>query len=137
MNLKSLEWELGLLADSPVLSESSTETVRHARNIVAALRAARDLPYDFKAKDLAGEIRVEQMEKAPGRTDQEIVDQTNRLAHEMMRLTGRGYEVPDHYQFHVEKERNSRARNAWDMACIAQQILTSTDPQDALDNLAD
>lgn len=137
MNIKDLEWKLGLFADAAVFDADSKEALRHARDIVAALRAARDLPNTFNAKDLIAEVWATQESSNPGRTDEEIVDQTNRLAREMLRLTGVGYEVPEGYQFHLEKDRHPRARNAWDMARIAQEMLTSTDPQDALDNLAD
>lgn len=135
MNIKDLEWKLGLFSDAAVFDAESKEALRHARDIVAALRAARDLPPDFDAKKLVTEVWAGQASSGPGRTDQEIVDQTNRLAREMLRLTGVGYEVPDSYQFHIEKDRHPRARQAWDMACFAQEVLTSTDPQDALDNL--
>lgn len=135
MKIKDLEWKLGLFADAAVFDAESKEALRHARDIVAALRASRDLPQDFDARELVGEVWAGQKSSDPGRSDQEIVTQTNQLARAMLKLTGVGYEVPEDYQFHLEKDRHPRARNAWDMACVAQQMLTCTDPQDALDNL--
>lgn len=134
MNLKDVEWKLGLLADVQVFDAESKTAIRLARDLVATLRVSCDLANDFEAEGLIGKVSALHVEDRPARTDQEIVDQTNRLAREMLRLMGVGYEVPDDYQFHLEKDRNSRAHNAWALACIAQQMLTSTDPQDALDN---
>lgn len=56
MNIKDLEWKLGLFADAAVFDAESKEALRHARDVVAALRASRDLPPDFQAKDLVTEV---------------------------------------------------------------------------------
>lgn len=56
MKIKDLEWKLGLFADAAVFDAESKEALRHARDIVAAVRASRDLPPDFNAKELVGEI---------------------------------------------------------------------------------
>lgn len=88
MNIKDLEWKLGLFADAAVFDAESKEALRHARDIVAALRAARDLPNTFNAKDLIAEVWATQESNTPGRTDEEIIDETNRLAREMLRLFG-------------------------------------------------
>lgn len=56
MDIKDLEWKLGLFADATVFDAESKEALRHARDIVAALRAARELPTNFDAKGLVGEV---------------------------------------------------------------------------------
>ena len=69
----------------------------------------------------------------PPRTEQEIVNQTNQLAREF--YAKRGYQVPDGYRF--DEATHPHEVEAWEMACMAQRLLTSTDPVDALDNLED
>lgn len=61
MNIKDLEWKLGLFADAAVFDAESKEALRHARDIVGALRASRDLPPNFNAKDLVGEVWASQI----------------------------------------------------------------------------
>lgn len=56
MNIRDLEWKLGLFANAAVFDAESKEALRHARDIVAALRAAHDLPPVFNAKDLVAEV---------------------------------------------------------------------------------
>ena len=69
MNIKDLEWKLGLFADAAVFDVESKEALRHARDIVAALRAARDLPKDFNAKDLVGEVWAAQIDERKAHAD--------------------------------------------------------------------
>lgn len=63
------------------------------------------------------------------RTDAEIVEQTNRLARELYRL--RGYVVAEGYRF--DRATHPHMREAWEGACVAQEMLTETDPNEALD----
>ena len=135
MNIKDLEWKLGLLADAAVFDAESKAALRHARDIVATLRAALNLANDSDANRLVDSICASLQGERPGRTDQQIIDQTNRLAREVLRNLHVGYDVPDTYRFDLEKERHPRAANAWAIACVAQELLTNTNPQDALDNL--
>lgn len=65
------------------------------------------------------------------RSAQMIVDQTNELARELYRI--RGYEAPKGYRF--DQATHPHEIEAWRGACEAQEMLTSTDPQDALDEL--
>lgn len=67
------------------------------------------------------------------RTAQEIVRQTNQLARRM--YSANGYAVPDDYRFY--EARNARANFMWAMACLAQEELTKTDPNDAVAELRD
>lgn len=62
------------------------------------------------------------------RADREIVDQTNALARDFCRAMG--YSVPDGFRF--DKATHPTELLCWTMACRAQQILTQTDPEDAL-----
>ena len=63
------------------------------------------------------------------RTDAEIVEQTNELARELYRI--RGYVVAEGYRF--DKATHPHECQAWEGACAAQEMLTETDPNEALD----
>ena len=67
------------------------------------------------------------------RTAQQIVDQTNALARDLYRI--RGYLIKEGYRF--DQSTHPYEREAWLGACAAQEVLTSTDPNDALSELDD
>lgn len=70
------------------------------------------------------------------RTAQQIVDQTNAIARII--YTHMGYETPEGFEFHTETvNRHPHERLCWAAACEIQQILTATDPSDALEELED
>lgn len=71
------------------------------------------------------------------RTDEEIIEQTNALALEFLRIQGWEYVLPVGTDSKPEcwQSLNPRVAMAWQMACAAQMALTLTDPTDALDNL--
>lgn len=93
------------------------------------------------------------------RTDREIVDQTNELARIALRYIGTGYEAPPGAKFYdppmvvftsaPAKKRGGAERppaasrpeprmtKAWEFACAVQELMTDTDPNDALANLDD
>ena len=56
MNLKDLEFTLSRFADASVFGDSEREALKCARDIVAAMRAANDLPAAFNIKDLVSLI---------------------------------------------------------------------------------
>jgi hypothetical protein len=60
------------------------------------------------------------------RSDEEIIIQTNILARELYRL--RGYQVKVGYRFDLAT--HPHAVEAWRGACVAQLMLTGTDPDD-------
>lgn len=65
------------------------------------------------------------------RTAQEIIDQTNALAREFYAL--RGYQVKEGHRFDIERANtHPDEQMVWQMACVAQIMLTDTDPEDAL-----
>jgi hypothetical protein len=68
------------------------------------------------------------------RTDQQIIDQTNELARQLYAIRGYVIKSPT-YRF--DRATHPMEREAWAGACAAQKLLTDTDPNDALDNLAD
>lgn len=68
-----------------------------------------------------------------GRTDREIVDQTNALARALYRL--RGYTVPEGYRF--DQAKHPHEQECWAGACIAQDLLTDTDVNNALAELGE
>lgn len=63
------------------------------------------------------------------RTDEEIINQTEALAKEFALLNGWNFE--DDYVFHCSD--NPRAVLMFKIACIAQELLTSTDVNNSLD----
>lgn len=70
------------------------------------------------------------------RTAQEIVDQTNTIA--AIIYLGMGYQSPKGFEFHTYTiNRHPHETNCWDSACKIQELLTDTDPNDALDELED
>lgn len=72
------------------------------------------------------------------RTDRQIVEQTNLLAIEFLRESiGTGYTLTESSTKLYEQLDNPRFAKAWAMACLAQEALTGTDPNDALLAIAD
>lgn len=71
-----------------------------------------------------------------GRTASQIVQQTNELALLLMRrIYSRepaGAEAPN-----LHDSKDPRGQHCWSVACEVQQLLTSTDPEDALSELED
>ena len=68
------------------------------------------------------------------RTDEEIVSQTNEMARII--YASRGYEVAEGTEFHTDTiNRHPYEIDCWDAACKIQELLTSTDPNDAVDNI--
>ena len=65
------------------------------------------------------------------RTDKEIVDQTNELARSFYKA--QGCEVRKGYRF--DRAFHPQEQGMWSLACIAQMMLTQTDPRDALANM--
>lgn len=65
------------------------------------------------------------------RTDQEIVDQTNELA--LLLTSQAGLLVPEGHKFYEAEDPRSVA--AWKRACEIQELMTHTDPENALSNL--
>ncbi len=70
------------------------------------------------------------------RTAKEILDQTNEIARII--YASRGYTVPAGTEFHTETiNRHPYERSCWVAACEIQELMTQTDPQDALEELED
>lgn len=69
-----------------------------------------------------------------GRTDCQIVDETNALARYIMaELVGTGYQVPDGWKFYEQPD--PRSRKAWLHAVAIMEMITFTNAEDALSNL--
>ena len=93
-----------------------------------------------EAKKMAGllpdaEWRIDgnKVNRESSRTDREIVDQTNELARRFARL--QGFEAPGGHKFYDGGGGHTPC--PWLLACIAQEFLTGTDPDDALSNLGE
>lgn len=67
------------------------------------------------------------------RTDKEIVEQTHKLAVEFYRVLG--YNHKGDKRLYDSPHPTEQAM--WKMACIAQEMLTGTDPRNSLDELDD
>lgn len=67
------------------------------------------------------------------RTAREIVDQTIKIA--SIIYASRGYVSPDGFKFWESKHPHEL--QAWDAACKIQELMTDTDPEDALAELED
>ena len=65
------------------------------------------------------------------RSDKKIVKQTNQLALGLLRV--QGWNMSEGYLCY--ESTNPRARLAWEMACVAQEILTKTEVVNAMANL--
>lgn len=67
----------------------------------------------------------------PGRSDQDIVDETNELASAIAHAHNYAHE--DGFKFYLSD--NPRAKWFWKVACDGQEALTQTNAEDALANL--
>lgn len=65
------------------------------------------------------------------RTDHEILVQTNELALRILGANGME-QTPENVEKWVCNIHHPSARAAWNTACVAQQIITATDPNDCL-----
>jgi hypothetical protein len=77
--------------------------------------------------------KVEKERSLAGRSDLQVVAQTEQLAHLVLRAIGTGYQVPEDHIFHTAED--PRSVTAWHHACLIQAILTKTDASDAVLNL--
>lgn len=85
-------------------------------------------------RDEAGKLVDQLAEQAAseGRTDREIVDQTEDLAREFLRVVFQR-ELP--LSVRIRDNDNPRAKQVWAMACYAQELLTDTDVENAVAGL--
>lgn len=65
------------------------------------------------------------------RTDRQILEQTNELALRILGANGME-QTPENVEKWVCNIHHPTARAAWNTACVAQQIITETDPNDCL-----
>jgi hypothetical protein len=70
-----------------------------------------------------------------GRTDREIVDQTDELAGFLMRAFHRREKADPLSTFRGTQD--TRAQHCWQIACQIQEMLTDTDPMNAVANVDD
>jgi len=68
-----------------------------------------------------------------GRTDREIVDQTDELAGFLMRAFHRREKADPLSTFRGTQD--TRAQHCWQIACQIQEMLTATDPENAVAEL--
>ena len=91
-----------------------------------------DPGFDWEIEDII--IAVEnKCENTGVRSDQEIIDQTNKLAVKFASIDG--LEVDSGYTFHTSA--HPIAKKAWAKACIAQELITGSCMEAAIANLED
>jgi len=64
------------------------------------------------------------------RSNKQIINQTNELARIL--YLQRSYLKQEGYRF--DRATHPQEKEAWQAACIAQRLLTDTDPEDALED---
>lgn len=86
-------------------------------------------------RDAIAEHDVATVAEVPGsnRTAKQIVDQTHELAELFYRRLGYNHDRAKHGNLYDSKHPTELA--CWEMACIAQEELTGTDPENALSDL--
>lgn len=67
------------------------------------------------------------------RTAKQIVNQTNEMARHFYKCLG--YEGAKGFRF--DRSRHPTEYAMWKMACIAQEMLTDTDPENSLSDMED
>lgn len=83
---------------------------------------------EFEIDDVIAEVR--ETFRRERRDAQEIVDQTNRIA--ALIANAQGFEL-EHQAFH--KATATRAIAIWKLACNIQELMTATDPENAVAEL--
>ena len=84
--------------------------------------------HDFEIENVVEEVRT--VFNRSRRTAREIVDQTNQIAAWIAERDGFQLEHPDYH-----KAEAPRAISAWKLACKIQDLLTATDPENAVAEL--
>lgn len=77
-------------------------------------------------------MSTQEMKSVPVRTAQQIVDETEQLSVLLMKEVYQR-EPEEGILFH--RSENVRAKHVWTLACKIQEMLTQTDPEDALSEL--
>lgn len=85
---------------------------------------------EFEIDDVIEEVK-EAFQPKP-RNNKDIIDQTNEIA--ALIATAQGFEL-DHKAFH--KATATRAIEIWGLACRIQELMTATDPENAVAELED
>lgn len=102
-----------------------------------ALEAAESFISGFEGDELqhgVDQLLADIRAALRGRTDRQIVDETNALARYIMaELVGTGYQVPDGWKFY--EEADPRSQKAWNSAVTIMEMITFTNAEDALSNL--
>lgn len=82
---------------------------------------------------LAHELRVAKQAQTSMRTDEEIVEQTEKLAAKLM--SWRWGQEAEGKDFEYRYSGNARAQGCWAAACKIQEMITGTDVQNAVDEV--
>lgn len=105
--------------------------------IRSALGLSEDAPYrfDFYAQEIE-KLKADRKRRGEpvARSDKQIVDQTEDLERLLM-LEFYSRESPENTLF--RNADNPRGEHVWRVACQAQEMLTATDPENAVSELDD
>jgi hypothetical protein len=88
---------------------------------------------DALAESRRGVAALKAVQEPVGRTDQQIVDQTEELAGFLMRAFHRREKADPLSTFRGTQD--IRAQHCWQTACQIQEMLTATDPENAVAEL--
>lgn len=112
-------------------------SVNHAPPLHQALEAAERFISGFECDDLqegVDRLLADIRAAVQGRTDRQIIDETNALARYIMaELVGTGYQVPNDWRSY--EETDPRSKKAWKHAVTIMEMITFTNAEDALSNL--
>jgi hypothetical protein len=136
-NVYSVETPDGVVIAVELEEASRPKELDCARPLQVVLAEAESFISGFEGDELqegVDKLLTDIRAVLQGRTDRQVVDETNALARYIMaELVGTGYEVPDGWEFHGATD--PRSRTAWKHAVAIMEMITFTNPDDALSNL--
>ena len=71
------------------------------------------------------------------KTNKQIVDAANQLAIELMKMQGFEFKLPVYITPKLYNMQSHRAKQSWQMAVVAFDVIEGTDVESALDEMLD
>lgn len=135
-NVYNVEAPDGIVTVVDLEAANGLKAPDHAPSLQEVLAAAESFISGFEGDEQEGvdQLLADIRAALRGRTDRQIVDETNALAgYIMAELVGTGYQVADTWKFY--EETDPRSAKAWKHAVAIMEMITFTDAEDALSNL--
>ena len=123
----------GLVAIKTLLSRDPCVHANTAIEMIDAI--LKEHPAAQPATEKSSAVQQQPVQQGPGRTDREIVDQTEELAGLLMRTFHRREKADPLSTF--QGTQDIRASQCWQIACQIQEMLTDTDPMNAVAEVDD